>query len=105
MTIKLWETIARALAPSDWARADDMADPLPHSLQVAIDHSLTLADRVLPYCREYTEETCPGHASDPKRCWRCGVHVDSLRAEPLEDFIAPYGTNQDGSPRDLKDCD
>jgi hypothetical protein len=28
------------------------------------------------------EQTCPGHVAskdNPKICWRCGVHIDSLR--------------------------
>lgn len=41
-------------------------------------------DRPHPVNRyQYSEETCPGHASDPKRCVHCGIHIDSLR--PLED--------------------
>lgn len=40
---------------------------------------------------EFDEDTCPAHvgmSSNPKRCWRCGVHVDSFRpSEPDEEFV------------------
>ncbi len=34
----------------------------------------------------FTEDDCPGHVSDMKRCVNCGVHIDSLRPTDERDF-------------------